>query len=254
MAEAPLLPDAGAFEGLCVAREALAILIRLHDREVDAPLLAGLKALQTGALFAALLPSRTGQQAARLMQAGLDALPEAPDAALLDLLAVDYAEIYLTNGHRISPQASVWLTEDGLERQEPMFEVRDWYAHYGIAVPDWRRRADDHVVHELQFLDHLLGLQTPVALADAARFMDRCMLPWLPEMGARMAARAETQLYAATGLLTAELLVALREMLTALTGEAPRPRPEPKALAADAGRAAGCSSEGPYLPGLAPSW
>lgn len=247
--------DAEALASLRAAREALGLLIRLHDREADAALITGLKAIQAGALFAALLPSRRGRQAAGLLQAGLDALPDVPEPAVLDLLAVDYADIYLTNGHRISPHGSVWLTEDGLERQEPMFEVRDWYAHYGVTVPDWRRRSDDHVVHELQFVSFLLGLETSVATRDAARFLDICVLPWVPDMGGRMAARANTQLYAATGMLTAELLAVLRERLTALTGEQPKPRPEPGQKAAAAGSgAAGCSAEGPYMPGLAPSW
>ncbi len=248
---APHPLDAATLHALGAAREALAILIRLHDREADAALITGLKAIQLGTLFAALLPSRKGRQAAGLLQAGLDALPEAPDAAILDLLAVDYAEIYLTNGHRIAPNASVWLTEEGLERQEPMFEVREWYAHYGITVPDWRIRADDHVVHELQFVEFLLGLETPVALRDAARFLDQCVLPWVPEMGARMAARADTQLYAATGMITAELLLALRAKLAAITGEAPHPRPLSPTVAAKTGQAL---AEGPYMPGLGESW
>lgn len=236
---------------LVATREALAILIRLHDREADAALVAGLKAIQAGALFAALLGGRIGRQAAGLMQAALDALPEEPDARIFDLLAVDYAEIYLTNGFRIAPDASVWLTEEGLERQEPMFEVRDWYAHYGITVPDWRKRADDHVVHELQFLDFLLGLGTMEGARDAGHFLDRCVLPWVPEMGRRMAARAETQLYAALGMLTAELLEGLRKRLEAITGEAARPRPL-SALVAD--KTGALAAEGPYMPGLSESW
>lgn len=249
MAAASLTEDDLA--ALQAVGEALAILIRLHDREVDQALIDGLKAIGAGALFAALLGGRTGQQAAGLLQAALDALPEAEDAGLLDLLAVDYAEIYLTNGLRIAPDASVWLTEDGLERQEPMFEVRDWYAHYGIRVPDWRLRSDDHIVHELQFVAFLLGQGTPVALRDAARFLDRCVLPWVPEMGRRMAARAETQLYAATGMLTAELLEGLRATLVTMTGEAPKPRPLSTAIAE---KTAAIAAEGPFLPGLSESW
>lgn len=240
--------DREALQAVC---DALAILIRLHDREADQELIVGLKSIRAGALFAALLGGRTGRQAAGLLQSALDALPDTADAGLLDLLAVDYAEIYLTNGLRIAPDASVWLTEDGLERQEPMFEVRDWYAHYGITVPDWRLRSDDHVVHELQFVAFLLGLGRLDAARDAARFLDRCVLPWVPEMGRRMAARAETQLYAATGMLTAELLDGLRGQLVAITGEVPKPRPLSSAVA---DKTAALAAEGPFLPGLSESW
>lgn len=251
---APALPepDAAARAALDAAQEALAILIRLHDREADAALITGLKGIQAGTLFAALLGSRTGKQAAGLLQSALDALPEAADPHVLDRLAVDYAEIYLTNGFRIAPEASVWLTEEGLERQEPMFEVRDWYAHYGIAVPDWRKRADDHIVHELQFVAFLLAKGSAVAIRDAARFLDRCVLPWVPQMGRRVAQRAETQLYAATGMLTAELLEALRAQLEQITGEAPNPRPVTRAVAEKTFGIV--PAERPYVPGLSESW
>ena len=107
------------------------------------------------------------------------------------------------------------------------------------------------ILHELQFVEFLLGLETPVGLRDAARFLDQCLLPWVPEMGARMAARADTQLYAATGMITAELLLALRAKLAAITGEAPQPRPLSPTVAAKTGQA---QTEGPYMPGLGESW
>lgn len=236
---------------LTPTREALAILIRLHDREADAALFGGLKSIQAGALFAALFDGQTGRQAAALLQAALDSFHDVPDQRQLDVLAADYADIYLTNGFRIAPDASVWLTEEGLERQEPMFEVREWYAHYGITVPDWRLRPDDHIVHELQFLEFLLDLGTFEGARDAAHFLDRCVLPWVPEMGRRMAMRAETQFYAAAGMLTAELLDGLRAALASITGEAPNPRPM-NAVVAD--KTAPLDAEGPYMPGLSESW
>lgn len=236
---------------LDTAAEALGLLIRLFDREADSDLMCGLRAIQAPDMFEALLPSPEGRAGAQVLRVALSGLPEQVPARALDALAADYADVFLTHGYRLAPNASVWLTEEGLERQEPMFEVREWYAHYGITVPDWRIRADDHVVHELQFVEFLLGLETPVALRDAARFLDQCVLPWVPEMGARMAARADTQLYAATGMITAELLLALRAKLAAITGEAPHPRPLSPTVAAKTGQAL---AEGPYMPGLGESW
>lgn len=232
---------------LIAASEALGLLIRLLDREADAALLTGLRAIQAPDLFAALLPEAEGQTGAKVLRLALDDLPEAPADADLDALAADYADIFLTHGYRIAPNASVWLTEEKLERQGPMFEVRDWYAHYGITVPDWRKRADDHIVHELQFLGLLLDLGTETALQDAAHFLDQHLLPWVPEFSRRMAARARMPLYAATGLICAAYLEALRDRLEALTGLPRRPRPPLRSAIPD-------PEPAPFVPGAAESW
>ena len=84
-----------------------------------------------------------------LLRAGLTDIPSSLGAESLDRLAADYADIYLTNGLRASPCESVWLDEDGLVMQGPMFDVRACYSRHGLAVPDWRRRSDDHLVHQL---------------------------------------------------------------------------------------------------------
>ncbi|MFV0382707.1 TorD/DmsD family molecular chaperone [Paracoccus sp. (in: a-proteobacteria)] len=234
---------------LTMAADALGLLIRLLDREADTPLIAGLKAAGAGRMFAEMLPVGGGHESGMALQEALDLLPDPPDPAVLDILAADFADCFLTHGYRLAPSGSVWMTEERLERQEPMFEVRDWYAHYGLTAPDWRLRADDHLVHELQFVQHLLAQAQPVAALDAARFMDRHVLPWVPEFGRRMAQRCATPLLATTGALMADLLPALRDLLTELTGEAPDiaplpgDRPYPQAPDRDL-----------YIPGAAPGW
>ncbi len=253
MADAiPTELPAGGADALAAGAEALSVLIRLHDSEADAALIGTLKAMDAGGLFAAILTGEDGQMAARAFAEALATLPDPLDEATLDELAADYADVYLIHGLRVSPNGSVWMTEDSLERQLPMFEVREWYDHYGVSVPDWRKRSDDHIVHELQFLAHLLTLQTAPAAVDAGRFMDRHVLPWVPEFGRRVAARANQPLTATTGLLTAFYLEALREMIAAVTGvprgpvekrpdEKPRQEAEPLENAA-------------FVPGAAVSW
>lgn len=186
MAEDMTMLDGATGDALSVASEGLAILIRLLDREADAELIAGLKHIRAGDLFAETLPVGAGREAGLEFQAALDALPDNPDRAVLDDLAADYADAFLTHGYRLSPSGSVWMTEERLERQEPMFAVREWYEHYGLASPDWRIRADDHMVHELQFVLHLIEGGTAVSTVDAAHFLDRHVLPWVPEYGRRM--------------------------------------------------------------------
>lgn len=253
MADAiPTELPAGGAEALAAGAEALDILIRLHDREVDAELIAGLKEMDAGGMFKAMLQGEDGQSAARAFAAALDMLPDPLDAATLDLLAADYADAYLTHNLRISPSGSVWMTIESLERQEPMFAVREWYDHYGITVPNWRLRSDDHIVHELQFVSHLLKLGHAPAAVDAGVFLDRHVLPWVPEFGRRLAGRASEALTATTGLLTAMYLEALRELIARVTGMsrgevAKRPDQMPKPEAPPLEDAA-------FIPGVSESW
>lgn len=234
---------------LSVAADGLAILIRLLDREVSADLIAEMKRADAGAMFAEIAPVGQGREAGEALQAALDALPDRPDTPTLDDLAADFADCFLTHAYRLSPSGSVWMTEERLERQEPMFAVREWYEHYGLSAPDWRIRADDHLVHELQFVHHLLTLGNRVAAVDAAHFMDLHLLPWVPEFGRRMHDRCATRLLGATGGLLATYPLAIRELLAELTGEEPRiaplpaDKPHPKAPEREL-----------YIPGVSASW
>lgn len=231
------------------ARQILALMIRLHDREVDNDLLAGLRGINAELFFGAVLTDpKMGQDFGK----ALAALPEPADAARLDQLASEYADVYLTHSYRLAPTGSVWLTQESLERQEPMFAVREWFDHYGISVPNWRVRSDDHIVHELQFVEHLLGLGTETAARDAARFLDRHVLVWVPQFCARMAERCREPLLIAGARLTAHYLEALRDLLQELTGEtrwlpAEKDKIIPYSLSELAEDIA-------YVPGVAESW
>ncbi|MCB6179102.1 molecular chaperone TorD family protein [Rhodobacter sp. Har01] len=235
--------------------EALAPLIRLHDAEPDAALIDALRQGGYAEVAEALLEGRADAALAAGFAQVLDQMPQPLPAAALDELAADYADAYLNHGFRAAPSGSVWLTEDHLERQEPMFEVRAFYAHYGLSVPDWRKRADDHLVPELRFVAHLLGLGTPQALADAEVFLDRHLLPWLPDFCLRIASRSRQPFLAGVALLTRGLLLALRDDLARASG-----RPvqilahawTTEALRAD--RQARAEEERPFVPGLSESW
>jgi len=233
------------------ARLPLTLLIRLHDREADADLITGLQTIQPGTFFATILEDNKSWNPSELDDA-LDALPEPLDPASADALAAEYADVYLTHSYRLAPTGSVWLTTDHLERQEPMFAVREWFDHYGFSVPDWRVRSDDHIVHELQFIEALLALDTETAARDAARFMDRHVLPWVPQFSTLMAERCQQPLLIATARLTSAYLEALRDLLEDLTGE-PRwvpeekPKPYSETELEDDIKAA-------FVPGVSESW
>jgi len=231
------------------ARQLLALLIRLHDREVDNELLTGLHGIDAEMFFGAVLENT---EVAREFGKALAGLSQPRDEATLDELAAEYADVYLTHSYRLAPTGSVWLTQEKLERQEPMFAVREWYEHYGVTVPNWRVRSDDHIVHELQFVEHLLGLGTETASRDAARFLDRHVLVWVPQFCSLMAARCRQPLLSVGAKLTALYLEALRDLLQELTGEerwVPKEdeKVEPYSLTELAEDIA-------YVPGVAESW
>lgn len=259
MADAALTPAAAAGTDAAIWAELLALLIRLHDREADANLVARLHAADAPSLFAALFAAAgagADDGAAALLDAALRDLGPCPTPEALDEMAADYADLYLTHGYRAAPTGSVWMTEDHLERQEPMFEVRAWYDHYDLRVPDWRLRPDDHIVHELQFVRHLLNLGSPDALSDAARFLDQHVLGWAPEFCTQAVQRVRTLYHAAAAALTVDFLAALRDWLTAETGIAPEIRGNAYARARDReARAAEAQViDRPFVPGLEPGW
>lgn len=242
------LDETGA-ASLEAAADVLDVLIRLHDREVDDELLTGLRDADVADWFAEYLPGTAGQDAAGSLKSALQDLASPVAEAVLDDLAAEYADLYLTHGYRVSPSGSVWLTEDHLERQMPMFEVREWYDHYDITVPDWRVRADDHLVHELQFVSFLCRLATKVAAIDAARFMDQHVLPWVPEFCTQARPRLQQPLYRAIFDLTIVMLEQLRDTLQDLTGLEREIR---LAQPATANRA--LEEEAAYIPGTSESW
>lgn len=195
------------------------MLTALHDRELDAERWAALARVD--------FPRNLALPAAPEITAAFEYAREGWPATVADpltALAADYAGIYLTHACRVSPCESPWIDEDGLVMQEPMFEVRAWYARFGLEVEDWRMRTDDHVAHELDFVAALLERGE---LAAAAGFLDEHMLVWVPELARAVAHRADTPFYAALAHLTSAWLEAVRDLLAEATGT---PRPAPLSL------------------------
>lgn len=227
--------------------DVLDVLIRLFDRELDADFLSGFHTHDLAGWIAS-----QGKQAAppaRALGKAVAALSSPPDTGVLDELAAEYADLMLTNGYRVSPSASVWLTEDHLERQLPMFDVREWYEHYDISVPDWRCRADDHLVHLLQFLGFLCRGATVTSAGDAARFMDAHVLSWVPEFCRQAQPHLRAPFYQGAVDLLVAVLEDLRDDLQDVTGVERIER-----LAAPPKSSRTYEEDAPYMPGLAESW
>lgn len=224
-------------------------LAALHDRELTAETLAALREVGFPANLGLLPAGEQSLEAWRLMAAAL----VETGAAGLDLLAADYAAIYLTGAYGASPCESVWLDDDHLACQAPMFELRKLYAEAGLAAMDWRKRPDDHLVLQLLYLAHALRRTAGAdELRRLAAMLDEHLLRWLPDFAARIAARAETPFFAVLGRLTFAWCEQLRDLLAESLDE-PRPtredievrlRPQRRVEAAPVA----------YMPGAAPSW
>lgn len=224
--------------------EDLETLARLHDREPDAALIETLRQAPIAEWLALDL---AGSDAAGMLDTALGMLPSPVDQATLDALAADYADIYLVHGLQAAPMESPWLDQDRLVCQEPMFEVREWFAHYGVAAADWRQRPDDHLVLQLRFMAHLARLATMSSIADLGRFMDLHCLRWVPDFAGRVAARCATPFFAGLAGLTDAYLAGLRDLAETATGVERRVPPPPATGESAPQQAA-------YLPGAGPGW
>ncbi len=198
----------------------LDLLARLHDREPEGEWLAWLAQQDFPANLGLRLTAPNAQHASERLRAVLRHLGQVDDAQrqmILDELAADYASIYLTHAYRAAPYESVWLDEENLLYQAPMFAVREWYQRHGLAVQDWRLRSEDHLVPQLQFIAHLLHTPNDRALREAADFIDSHLGLWLDKFTQTAAQRCATVFYANLLELTAEYIRQLRVLLNQAT-------------------------------------
>lgn len=231
------------------AADDLELFAALHDRE---PTAAVIDALREGPIedqLGLVLRSEGGKASLDAFAIVARELPSSADNAAMDALAAGYADVYLRHTFRAAPSESVWLTEDGLEQQAPMFAVREAYRRHNLKADDWANRPDDHLVLQLRFLAHLFAnAQTTADLEAPARFLDEHLLRWLKPFAIRLVDAGAPDFFAALAVLTASYVDELRDHLLAITGLA-RPRPAP--LVADTKAS---EEERPYVPGVAPTW
>lgn len=194
--------------------EDLELLARLHAFELDEKMIEALK--KSFFPQCLLLKPETDRPIYPVMEKAIAEIGSTD--ATLDLLASDFAAIYLNVSFEASPNESAWLDEDGLERQEPMFDVRSWYQKFGLEIENWRVRPDDNLSLQLLFIAHLFK-QEKVSVKDINHFMDFHILRWVDEFAERIFARADTAFYSSLALLTAQYLNELREILVDLEGK-----------------------------------
>jgi TorA maturation chaperone TorD len=209
----------------------LSLLAKLHGIELNETMLNVLKSISFPEQLGLSLSGDKSSAVIKHLAQEVKAWPgKNIPASLMDDLAADYAAIYLNKGYGVSPHESVWLDEDGLVMQEPMFQVREIYNRHGLEAANWRLLADDHLVNELEFIAYLMtrvaeGEDKDKVLQEVARFLDIHLLRWLGEFAERAAPRCETGFYAGLSLLTDLYCEELRDLL-ALILDQPRPTAE----------------------------
>jgi TorA maturation chaperone TorD len=234
------------------------LLVRLHDREPDPDLIGILRGTPVDQWFALCMSGPDYELGCKLISEALSDIPSDPDAKSLDGLAADFAAIYLTFNYRAAPSESVWVDDDGLERQGPMFAVRRCFERRGFSVPDWRTRSDDHLVYQLQFIELTLrSADDPDALRELAWFMRHHLLAWAPRFLTQIAGRCREPFFAGSMLLTNCYLTQFAAFMGTVVQEDMTPVMRPKQTGRGADRLVPRSAAAPrqaYVPGLEPSW
>ncbi len=234
--------------------EDLRLLAHLHDAEPDACRLEQLRAQAFQDCLGLKLMSPIGQEGLEIFDAALRALPQPISSDLVDALGAEYADIYLTYAYRASPCESVWFDDDGLERQEPMFQVREWYRKHETATSDPRKRPDDHLVFQLLFVAQLVDqAEGEDGLRDACRFLDSHLLRWLGQFCGRAASRCQSGYFAGLLLVTGAYMDELRDLL-ARALDAPRPDPVEVKERRGSRPVTFDQDQPAFVPGTGPGW
>ncbi|MES9944347.1 MAG: molecular chaperone TorD family protein [Candidatus Thiodiazotropha sp.] len=230
----------------------LQMFVQLHAKEPDTELLEALVSCGFPNSLGLKLVSEEGNIATQFMARVVETLPETFDDEFLDMLAADFADIYLNHSLQASPLESVWIDEEKLTCQVSMFQVRAWYENYGLMAENWRIRPDDDLVLQLQFISHLFSIADPLKQLEAiARFMDEHLLRWLDQFATRVAHRSATPYFSGIALLTAAYCEELRDLIAKTTNQ---PRPTQEEIA-ERMKPKPVSQEVPlsYMPGIGPA-
>ncbi len=203
----------------------------LHDKELSCELITALQDVNFPKNLGLCLGQESSRVATEQAAESISTLKSPADSKTLDDLAADFADIYLNYSFRVSPLESVWLDEDNLTHQQPMFEIRDCFRRHGLAAENWRIRSEDHLVLQLQFLVYLANrvVESPhhaeELLIEMADFLDKHLLLWLDDFALTVSSRCSTGFYASVAVFTAAYINELRGQLVILL---PLPEPAPE--------------------------
>lgn len=247
-------PDISLIEPFCQAiSDDLKLLAILNGSELTASRISQLKSIDFPLHLGLILTGTKIKPALATLNRTVRNWPESLAAEKKDILDMDFAGIYLNHAYRASPEESVWIDEENLAMQQPMFQVRKFYQRYGLEVENWRIRPDDHLVTQIQFIAYVLSCDTSLdSLRDIARFLDEHLLRWVVTFAERAAMHCETPFYASLVIVTAFYLEELRDLLAEILDQ---PRPSTEEIEQRMKPASEAVIEQiKYVPGTAESW
>ena len=143
----------------------------------------------------------------------------------LETLQAEYTRLFIGPGPVVAPPwESVYFSEERLLFQRETFQVRAWYARFGLTVPSLHREPDDHIGLELSFVAHLgeLALQAiqaneqerfQEALEAERRFLSEHLFKWGPGWCTRVEANSGSEFFRGLSLVTRGALSELSEQL-----------------------------------------
>lgn len=160
-----------------------------------------------------------------LLQAWSRAIRDGISDVALESMQAEYTRLFIGPGPIVAPPwESVYFSEERLLFQRETFQVRAWYARFGLKVPNVNSEPDDHVGLELSFVAHLaeLALQALQAqeqerfrelLETQRRFLAEHLLKWGPGWCSRVEATSGSEFYRGLALLTHGALSEISERL-----------------------------------------
>jgi len=197
------------------------VLYFLSDAYLNSPRTEVMETLRSGGLLESWPLDRNQPDTAD----GLDRLKRfftdwSPDQ--MSILEDDYTRLFVGVGKTLAPPyESVYLSEEHILFERETLEVREWYAKYGLRVPQLHVVPDDHIGYELFFVARLKERaaslldcgETEAAadvIGDSQRFVEAHPHRWAGMLVNRIMEHARTDFYAAIGLLTRSVLEGMR--------------------------------------------
>lgn len=230
-------------------------LASLHDSEVTKEHLHRLSEFKFSENLALSIDDQALIEICQKMDVLVSQLSKTSDTSVLDLLAVEYAAIYLNYTYRASPLESVWMDDESLTYQDAMFNIRKIYQKHGLMVENWRLRSEDHLVCQIEFIAKMLRTEglNEESLREIATFYDEHLFRWFRQFRETVSTRCENEFYGLAARLTEVYLEALRDCIAVII-EDERPTCE-QVEAKLAGRDPDAMTyELKFVPGHSPSW
>ncbi len=193
---------------------------------------------------------RAPELASALAELGLDpvdTLGQAPEAQVLEALAVDYAGLFLGPGPHVPPYESVFVGPDAGDGQgslcgEPAVRMRRLAEEEGLEISPELTAIPDHLAVELEYMQRLASAEAEQwlagdhAAAAAIRekqrvFLDEHLGRWLPAFVSRVAEASRSSFYRKMAELAGEFTAEDRRLLDdrrpeRTTGSDPGPDPD----------------------------